>query len=71
MFILEQYLITFGWSLVGAISMAVAFLVMMKVFNKTTPFNEWEEIKNGNVAVAITIAAVIISAALVIGKAIS
>lgn len=50
--------------------MAVAFLVMMKVFNKLTPFNEWEEIKNGNVAVAITIAAVIISAALVIGKAI-
>lgn len=50
--------------------MAVAFLVMMKVFNKLTPFNEWEEIKNGNVAVAITIASVIISAALVIGKAI-
>jgi uncharacterized membrane protein YjfL (UPF0719 family) len=71
MIIFEQYLITFGWSLVGAISMAVAFLVMMKVFNKATPFNEWEEIKNGNVAVAITVAAVIISAALVISKAIS
>ena len=70
MIILQEYLFTFGWSLVGAISMAVAFLVMMKVFNKMTPFNEWEEIKNGNMAVAITIAAVIISAALVIGKAI-
>jgi len=70
MFILKQYLFTFGWSLVGAISMAVAFIVMMKVFNKLTPFDEWGEIKNGNVAVAITIAAVIISAALVISKAI-
>jgi putative membrane protein len=70
MFILKEYLFTFGWSLVGALSMAVAFLVMMKVFNKLTPFNEWEEIKKGNIAVAITIASVIISAALVIGKAI-
>ena len=70
MIIFQEYLITFGWSLVGAISMAVAFLVMMKVFNKMTPFNEWEEIKNGNLAVAITVAAVILSAALVIGKAI-
>lgn len=71
MIILQEYLFTFGWSLVGAISMAVAFLVMMKVFNKLTPFNEWEEIKNGNMAVAVTIAAVIISAALVIASAIS
>jgi len=71
MFILKEYLFTFGWSLVGAISMAVAFLVMMKVFNKLTPFNEWEEIKNGNMAVAVTVAAVIISAALVISSAIS
>jgi len=71
MIILQEYLFTFGWSLVGAISMAVAFLVMMKVFNKLTPFNEWEEIKNGNMAVAVTVAAVIISAALVISSAIS
>ncbi len=71
MLIFQEYLFTFGWSLVCAISMAVAFLVMMKVFNKSTPFNEWEEIKNGNMAVAVTIAAVIISAALVISSAIS
>lgn len=71
MIILKEYLFTFGWSLVGAISMALAFLVMMKVFNKMTPFNEWEEIKNGNMAVAITIAAVVIAAALVISSAIS
>ncbi|MFH0955879.1 MAG: DUF350 domain-containing protein [Candidatus Falkowbacteria bacterium] len=70
MIIFQEYLFTFGWSLVGALSMAVAFLVMMKVINKLTPFDEWEEIKKGNMAVAITIAAVIISAAIVIGKAI-
>lgn len=70
MIILQEYLFTFGWSLVGAVSMAIAFLVMMTVFNKSTPFNEWEEIKNGNMAVAVTVAAVILSAALVIGNAI-
>ncbi|MDP2737027.1 MAG: DUF350 domain-containing protein [bacterium] len=71
MIILQEYLFTFGWSLVGALSMAVAFLVMMKVINKLTPFDEWEEIKNGNMAVAVTVAAVMISAAIVIGNAIS
>ncbi|MFH1583220.1 MAG: DUF350 domain-containing protein [Candidatus Falkowbacteria bacterium] len=71
MIIFQEYLFTFGWSLVGALSMAVAFLVMMKVINKLTPFDEWEEIKNGNMAVAVTVAAVMISAAIVIASAIS
>jgi uncharacterized membrane protein YjfL (UPF0719 family) len=70
MIILQEYIFTFGWALVGTLSMAVAFMVMMRVFNKLTPFNEWEEIKNGNIAVAITIAAIIFSAALVIASAI-
>lgn len=71
MIILREYLFTFGWALVGALSMAIAFVVMMKIFSKLTPFNEWEEIKNGNMAVAVTVAAVILSAALVIGNAIT
>jgi len=71
MIILREYLFTFGWALVGALSMAVALAVMLKVFNWLTPVNEWEEIKNGNIAVAITIASVIISAAIVIGNAIT
>jgi uncharacterized membrane protein YjfL (UPF0719 family) len=70
MLILQEYLITFGWAIVGVISMGVAFIVIMKIFKFLTPFNEWEEIKNGNMAVAITIAAVIISAALVVANAI-
>lgn len=70
-FMLKEYLITFGWALVGTFSMAIGFAVMTKIINKITPFNEWEEIKNGNIAVAIMIGSVMISAALVIAKAIS
>ncbi len=70
MIILQEYAFTFGWALVGAISMAISLAVMMKVFNWLTPINEWEEMKNGNIAIAIVMASVILSAAIVIGNAI-
>ena len=65
--ILLQYLITFGWALTGAISMAVALGILVKLFSAITPIDEWEELKKGNMAVAIVMAAVIFGAALVIG----
>jgi len=66
-YILQQYLITFGWAITGAISMAIALGVLVKIFSKITPINEWEEIKKGNIGVAIIMAAVIIGTALVVG----
>jgi uncharacterized membrane protein YjfL (UPF0719 family) len=65
--ILNQYLITFGWALTGAISMAIALSILVKVFSWITPIDEWEEIKKGNMGVAIIIASIIIGTALVIG----
>jgi len=67
LYILQHYLITFGWALTGAISMAVSLGVLVKIFSKITPINEWEEIKKGNIGVAIILAAVIIGTALVVG----
>ncbi|MCK9578008.1 DUF350 domain-containing protein [bacterium] len=67
LYIFEQYLITFGWAVTGAISMAIALSILIKVFTLITPINEWEEIKRGNIGVAIIIASVIIGTALVIG----
>jgi uncharacterized membrane protein YjfL (UPF0719 family) len=64
--ILEQYLITFGWALTGAVSMAIALGIMLKIYSWITPINEWEEIKNGNMSVAVVLAAVILGTALVI-----
>lgn len=70
MIIFKEFLFTFGWSLVGSISMAVGLAMMFKVFNKLTPVNEWDEIKNGNISVGIVMAAAILSAAIVISSAI-
>lgn len=64
--IFQQYLITFGWAITGAISMAVSLGLMVKIFSFITPINEWEEIKNGNIGVAIILASAIIGTALVI-----
>lgn len=63
--------LTIGWAVVGAISMALAFLIFIKVFDWFTPVNEWEEIKQGNISVAILLAAGIIATAIVVAVAIS
>jgi len=67
LFIIKQYLITFGWALTGAISMAISLGIMLKVFTWLTPINEWEEIKNKNWGVVAILSVVIIATALVIG----
>ena len=66
-YIFQQYLITFGWALTGAISMAIALGALVKIFSWITPINEWEEIKRGNIGVAVIMTAVIIGTALVVG----
>ena len=67
MTIFREYLITLGWAITGAIAMAIALPILLTVFAKFTPIDEWEEIKKGNVGVAIIIAALIIGFAIVIG----
>ena len=47
--------------------MAVALSILVKIFSWITPINEWEEIKKGNMGVAVIIASIIIGTALVIG----
>lgn len=67
LYLLQQYLITFGWAITGAVSMAIALGLLVKIFSWITPINEWEEIKKGNIGVAIIMTAVIIGTALVVG----
>jgi len=67
LYIFEQYLITFGWAITGAVSMALALSLLIRVFMWITPIDEWEEVKKGNIGVSIIIASVIIGTALVIG----
>ncbi len=67
LFILKQYLITFGWALTGALSMAISLGIMLKVFTWITPINEWEEIRNKNWGVVALLSIVVIATAIVIG----
>ncbi len=72
---MEQFLrdavLTLGWALVGAISMAFAFVIMLRLFGFLTPINEWEEIKKGNIAVGILMAAAILAMSIVVAVAIA
>jgi uncharacterized membrane protein YjfL (UPF0719 family) len=62
-----DYLKNFGWGVVGAVTMAVSLWILLKVFTWLTPVDEWEEVKKGNLGVAIIMAAVIVGFAIVVG----
>ena len=63
---LIQMLITIIWALVGALSMGVSLGILIKFFDWLTPVNEWNQIKSGNMAMGIILAAVIIAFGMVI-----
>ncbi|MCK9368866.1 DUF350 domain-containing protein [Candidatus Dojkabacteria bacterium] len=65
--ILKEYLITLGWAVTGTIAMSLAIPVLIFIFDKFTPIDEWEEVKKGNIGVAIIISSLIIGFAIVIG----
>jgi len=69
--ILVQYLVTAGWAITGALSMGLGLAVALKVFNVMTPrIDELDELKKGNIAVAIVLAAVVLGTAAVVAVAI-
>jgi uncharacterized membrane protein YjfL (UPF0719 family) len=66
--LLVDYLKAFGWGLVGAITMAISLWILLRVFTWLTPVDEWEELKKGNIGIAVVMAAVIIGFAIVVGS---
>ncbi len=60
-----------GYGVVAALIMSVALAILIKVWNWLTPIDEWEELKKGNIAVAIVLASVVIGFAIVVGIAVS
>ncbi len=58
---------TLVWALAASVAMSLALGILMFVWDKMTPrVDEWEELKKGNVAVAIVMAAVILAFGLVV-----
>lgn len=67
--IIADYIITFGWAIVGSISMGIGIIITLKLFTfSTRNLDEWKEIKDKNIAVAIIIASVILSCAWVVSS---
>ena len=69
--ILSDYLVALGWAIVGAVAMALSLVLLLRVFTWLTPVDEWAELKQGNVAVAIVVGAVVVAFALVVAAAIT
>jgi uncharacterized membrane protein YjfL (UPF0719 family) len=69
--IFMAYLVTFGWAIVGSISMGIGIIIAVKLFEFSTHrVDEWELIKQNNIAMAIILAAVIVSVGIVIASAV-
>lgn len=69
--IITNALYMLGYGLSAALIMSLALGLCIKVWNWLTPVDEWEELKKGNIAVAIVLAAVIVGFAIVVSTAIS
>jgi uncharacterized membrane protein YjfL (UPF0719 family) len=55
------------WAVVTAVAFAVVVPIAMRVFNRMTPgIDEMEELKKGNLAVAIVMSATVIAMALLV-----
>ena len=67
--LITNYLYMFGYGIVAAITMSVAMSLLIFVWNRITPIDEWEEIKKGNIAVAIILASVILGFSIVLASA--
>lgn len=67
--VFTDYAVALGWGIVGALTMAIALVLLLRVFTWLTPIDEWAELRNGNVGVAVVLAAVIIAFALVVAGA--
>lgn len=69
--IASAYLITFGWAIVGSLGMGIGIIITLKLFTLSTrSIDEWALIKEGNVPMAIILAAVILSLGIVVSAAI-
>jgi len=66
-----DYLVTFGWAIVGSVSMGFGLLLTLGVISIfTTKIDEEALLKEGNIAVAIVLASIVLSCAWVVSAVI-
>lgn len=63
------YLVTFGWAIVGSLSMGFGIILTIRLFDwSTKDVDEWQLIKDGNIAMSIILASVILALGYVVGS---
>ena len=68
---LLQYLRAVGWSITAAVGFAFGVGIALKVFDwLSTEIDEWEEIKKGNMGVALIFISLIVMVGLLVFKVI-
>lgn len=68
---LTKYLVALGWAVVASVGFAIGVAVAILIFDLfSRKIDEWEEIKNGNIGVAIIITSLIVMIGLLILKVI-
>ena len=60
-----------GYGIAAALVMSIALTLLVKIWNRLTQVDEWEEVRKGNISIAIILAAVILAFGLVVSAAIS
>jgi uncharacterized membrane protein YjfL (UPF0719 family) len=69
--LLTAYLVTFGWALVGSLSMGIALVISLRIFTwLNRGVDEWKLIEEGSIPMAIVLAAVVLAAGIVVAAAI-
>lgn len=71
MTILMNFVYMLGYGIVAALTMSIALGLLIKVWDWITPIDEWEELRKGNIAVAIVLAAVVLGFAIVVAASVS
>ena len=69
--ILNQYIRAIGWSIAASVGFAFGIGIALKVFDLlSTDIDEWEEIKKGNMGVALIFISLIVMVGLLVYKVI-
>ena len=68
---LIEYLRAVGWAITASISFSVGVAIAVFIFNKLSrDIDEWQEIKNGNIGVALIEVALIIMIGIIVFRVI-
>ena len=65
-----EYVRAIGWALTASIGFSFGVAIAVFIFNKLTEIDEWQEIKNGNIGVALIEVALIIMIGLIVYRVI-